>query len=306
MSMGNAIVVTYHSGRSIVACLKSLIDARLHVVVVDNGGTADLVSDHFPHLELIANDKNRGFAAAVNQGLERCREDAVLLVNPDCVVPQTTSSALLEFLRAHDDVGVVGPRLRESDGTIQISAHPRPGVLTLLANRARRLLPDRFTGLLARHRQWSAYHACLYGTEPTDVDWLTGACLALRTDTFRDLGGLDEGYFMYYEDLHLCLQMWERGHRVVYLPNVEAVHEEGGSSADRSFVWPVHTHSTLRFYALHRPYSFALVRVILLIRALTGLAFGVAQDRRDPSGKRVRAWRSVVRVALAPRREFVA
>jgi len=293
--MPDAIVVTYRSADAIDACLEPLVEAGLHVVVVDNADTAHAVR---ADVELIANEENLGFPRAVNQGLARCDGDVVLLVNPDCVVPPGTVDALVAYLREHPDVAVAGPRLREADGSVNVSAHPIASFGTLLANRARRFLPF-LTPLVARNPRFASYDACLHATEPTDVEMMIAACVAVRGSFLRDeLGGLDEGYFMYCEDMELCLQAWARGHRVVYLPGVEAFHEGGASSGDRSHVWPLHTHSTLRFHARHRARTFQLVRLALLGRAALGLL--------DPRGHRRTAWARVARVVLTvPRRELV-
>src|ERR1700686_639111 len=104
--MADAIVVTYQSAGSVGACLDALLGAALHVVVVDNALTADVVHERFPLVELIANKENLGFSRAVNQGLERCKSDVVLLVNPDCVVPPATTAALVAYLREHPDVAI--------------------------------------------------------------------------------------------------------------------------------------------------------------------------------------------------------
>lgn len=293
--MPDAIVVTYRSADAIDACLEPLVAAGLHVVVVDNADTAHAVR---PDVELIANDENLGFPRAVNQGLARCDGDVVLLVNPDCVVPPETVEALVAYLREHSDVAVAGPRLREADGSVNVSAHPIASFGTLLANRARRLFPS-LTPLFARNPRFASYDACLHATEPTDVEMMVAACVAVRGSFLRDeLGGLDEGYFMYCEDMELCLQARTCGHRVVYLPGVEAFHEGGASSGDRSHVWPLHTRSTLRFHARHRARTFQLVRLALLGRAALGLL--------DPRGHRRTAWARVARVVLTvPRRELV-
>ena len=297
--MADAIVVTYHSESSVGACLDALLAGNLHVVVVDNAGTADVIRRRFPRVELIANDENVGFSRAVNQGLARCKSDVVLLVNPDCVVPPATAAALIAYLREHPDVAVVGPRLREADGSINVSAHPIATFGSTLTNRARRFFPF-LTPLVARHSRFGSYDACLHATEPTEVEMMIAACVAVRGDFLRDdLGGLDEGYFMYCEDMELCLQAWEHGKRVVYLPAVEAVHEGGGSSGDRSHVWPLHTRSTLRFHAKHRPRTFQLMRLALLGRAVLGLT--------DPRGHRRRAWTQVARVVLTvPKRTLLS
>ncbi|HEY1162770.1 MAG TPA: glycosyltransferase family 2 protein [Candidatus Dormibacteraeota bacterium] len=288
--MADAIVVTYNSAGSIAACLEALLEGDLHVVVVDNAATADLVRKQFPQVELIANEENVGFARAVNQGLAHCQSDVVMLVNPDSFMPAATASALVAYLRENDDVAVVGPRLREADGSINISAYPVATVGSMLLNRARRFFPF-LTPVLARAKRFRSFDTCLHATEATEVDMVCAACVAIRGDFLRDdVGGLDEGYFMYYEDVELCLQARQRGKRVVYLPTVEALHEGGGSSGDRSHVWPLNTRSALRFHAKHRPRTLQLLRLALLGRAVIGLA--------DPRGHRRSAWVNVARVVL--------
>ncbi|MDQ5820209.1 MAG: glycosyltransferase, partial [Actinomycetota bacterium] len=180
MSRVDAIIVTYNSADAIEACVAPLLEAGARVVVVDNAagdGTAALVRERLPDVELIANEDNRGFPAAVNQGLERAEGDIVLLVNPDCVVPAETVAELVEYLDEHADAGLVGPRLREDDGRIQVSAHPLGSFSTLLANRARRVLPRALANGLGE-----SYDVCLNATEPTDVGMLIAACVAIRRE----------------------------------------------------------------------------------------------------------------------------
>ncbi|MDX6448484.1 MAG: N-acetylglucosaminyl-diphospho-decaprenol L-rhamnosyltransferase [Gaiellaceae bacterium] len=301
MSRVCAIIVTYNSADSVEACVAPLLEAGADVIVVDNAsadGTAQLVSDRLPGVDLIANQENRGFPAAVNQGAARALSNTLLLVNPDCVVPAETVRALDAFLEEHPDVGLVGPRLREADGSIQISAHPLGSFSTLLANRARRVLPR---GLADRFGE--SYDVCLNATEPTDVGMMIAACVAIRRDLLEQIGGLDEGYFMYLEDMELCLQVRRAGYRVVYLPTVEARHVGGASSGDRSHVWPHHSRSLLRFHARHRPRTYQLVRATLIGRAVLGMGLGLGQDalaaaRHQPPRRKTLAWARVAGIAV--------
>jgi len=179
-----AIIVTYNSADAIEACVAPLLDSDAHVIVVDNDsadGTAALVRERLPQVELIANEDNRGFPAAVNQGAARALSNSLLLVNPDCVVPADTVRALDAFLEEHPDVGLVGPRLREDDGSIQISAHPLGSFSTLLANRARRVFPRALSD-----RFGESYDVCLNATEPTDVGMMIAACVAIRPRPARE------------------------------------------------------------------------------------------------------------------------
>ena len=304
-----AIVVAYNSAGHILRCVGALLDGGAVVVVVDNAssdGTVALVRERFPQVLVVANDENRGFASAVNQGLAQTDADVIVLVNPDCVVPPRTLFTLVEHLRANPAVGVVAPRLLDEEGQVAVSAHPFENVLTVAASRfGGSLVPLSLRRVLALGRRRRSYEACRNGGGPVTVDWVSGACLAVRGSLFRRLGGLDAGYFMYYEDEELCLQVWRSGSSVVLLPTVEAVHVGGASSSDPARVWPHLYRSLLRFQARHRPRTYLLVRVVILARALVGIGLGLARDavalaRREPP-RRTRAWAAIARIAVESR-----
>ncbi|MEV4630279.1 glycosyltransferase family 2 protein [Micromonospora sp. NPDC049523] len=300
-----AVVVTYNSANHIDDCLAALAQADLVVRVVDNNSadrTVALVTERFPKVEVIANPANVGFAAAVNQGLTGVDTDVVLLVNPDCVLPAATARELVRTVRARPDVGIAGPRLRDQAGRIAISAHPFESLSSVLASRfGGALLPVALRRLLSGSRRRRAYDACTGPAAPMAVDWLSGACLAVRTRLMREIGGLDEGYFMYYEDEELCLQTWRRGAAVVYVPTVEAMHV-GGASSGPGATSPHLYRSMLRFFARHRRRTFQLVRLAVVLRALIGMGLAGARwlgSSTRRTGRRGRAWYEVCRIALS-------
>jgi hypothetical protein len=309
-----AIVVTHDSADHVGHCLEPLVSAGAEVVVVDNAssdGTAALVRSRFPGVRLLTNADNRGFAAAVNQGLATVQADVVVLVNPDCVVPPATLRTLVGFLGEHEGVGVVGPRLLGPGGTTAVSAHPFEDLGTVVASRfGGSLVPVRVRRMLVRAKRRRSYDACRGGEAQVAVDWVSGACLAVRTDLLRRLGGLDPGYFMYYEDEELCLQSWRAGRAVVYLPSVQATHVGGASTRDPAHAWPHLYRSMLRFHARHRPGTYTLVRAAILIRAGLGIAVGSVRDtlalvRRRPP-RRVLAWGRIALVAVRADRPVAA
>ena len=305
-----AIVVTHNSAGQLGESLDALCAAGVAVRVVDNAsadGTVALLNRDYPGVWLAANPVNVGFAAAVNQALAGLVADVVLLVNPDCVVPAATVRGLIEHLRRHPSVGVAGPRLIGSDGEAAMSAHPFETLWSVLASRfGGGLLPvgiRRWLGGRARRR---SYEACL-GThpaqlEPLQVDWLSGACLAVRGVLLHELGGLDERYFMYYEDEELCLHAWHRSYQVELLPQLWAEHA-GGASSGPGTTWPHLYRSMLIFFGDHRRSSYQLVRAAVIVRALLGM--GLAQLRRlvgrPHALARLGSWREVASLALAAR-----
>lgn len=301
-----AIIVTHNSSGDVGACVRSLLEAELDVVVVDNAssdGTVAAIAGGFPQVRLVGNRENRGFAVAVNQALALVDAEVVLLLNPDCVVPPETVRALAAHLAAHPEVGAVGPRVLSPSGRMAISAHPFESPLAVIASRfGGSIVPVSLRRLLSGCRRRAAYDACRGGTRPLAVDWLSGACLALREPLLRRLGGLDTGYFMYYEDEELCLQIWRAGSRVEYLPAVAVVHAGGASSGDPAAVWPHLYRSLLRFQASHHPRAFALVRAAIFVRALLGIATGAGRDTvaslRGKPARRALAWVRVARLTL--------
>jgi len=309
----SAIVVTYNSEPHIGPCLAGLLRSGVDTWVVDNAssdGTVRHVRERFPDARLIVNPDNRGFARAVNQALAEVEGDVVMLVNPDCVVPPSAVRGLVAHIAADRTVGIVGPRIRDADGQVAVSAHPFESAASVVASRFGGVLaPVALRRMLSLGKRRRSYEACLNG-RPAAVDWVSGACLAVRSDLLRQLGGLDTGYFMYYEDEELCLQAWRAGARVVYLPSVEVKHAVGASSSDPAHVWPQLYRSLLRFHARHRPQTYWLVRAAIVARAVIGVALGAPRDllaqSRGRPGRRSLAWGRVAGIALRGTRMSVS
>jgi N-acetylglucosaminyl-diphospho-decaprenol L-rhamnosyltransferase len=301
-----AVVVTYNSSAHVLRCLAAAREARLVLRVVDNAssdGTPDLVARHFPDAWLRRNDTNVGFAAAVNHGLADVATDVVLLLNPDCELAPGSAAVLLQTLHDHADAGIVGPRLVGPDGRFRISAHPFESWRSVLASRlGGSLMPVGLRRLISGRRRRATYDACRADRPgpPVAVDWLCGACIAIRTDLLTALGGLDAGYFLYYEDEELCLSAWQHGAGVLYQPAARAMHVGGASSDDPCQTLPHLYQSMLRFFHRHRRGSYQLVRAVIVARALVEMATGVVRTVRPSVDTRlVRTWWQIARLALA-------
>ena len=301
-----AIVVTHNSAGQIGESLPALEGSGVSVRVVDNASTdrtVSLVRRNYPGVWLESNPTNVGFARAVNQALHGTSADVVLLVNPDCFPPAETVRGLVSHLHAHPEVGIAGPRLVGAGGEPTISAHPFETLGSVVASRfGGGLLPlavGRHLGGRNRRRSVDAsLGAATAG--PVPVDWLSGACLAVRGDLLRELGGLDERYFLYYEDEELCLQVHDRGYEVVLLPQLQAMHV-GGASSQPGRTWPHLYRSMLIFFGSHHRSSYQLLRLVVLLRAMVGLVLAQSRRmlRRSNAEPRYRAWRDIAAIALA-------
>lgn len=251
----SVVVASYNTRDLLHRCLATLSRAlegyEAEVFVVDNDsadGSAEMVAADFPEVRLLRNERNEGFARANNRALRESRGRRVLLLNPDTEVPPETLRALMDHLDQHEDVGMVGPRLERPDGTLDQAC--RRGFPTLTAAACRLTGLDR---LFPRAR-WAGQYRRTF-TDPyarQEVDSLVGAFMLLRRQAFEEVGGLDEDFFMFGEDLDWCWRMKGRDWRVVYLGDVRALHHKNAAvrSVPQSMNWHFH-RSMVVFHNKH-------------------------------------------------------
>ena len=262
------------SGRS---RLRSWTCTQPHLRAGDEVVVVDWVQDHaaaagvraaFPAVTWVGRDDNRGFAAGVNLAARASRAPVIVLLNPDAVVEGPLPSVLASCLDADPTIGVVGPRVLNADGTVQESARRFPGASTALGGRStwltRHFPNNPFTRWNLRTREAERDgHAT--------VDWLAGSCFATRRTVFDAVGGLDEGFFMYWEDADFCRRVGATGVRCVYAPAVTVRHTGGVSSAQN--VGPsirAFHRSAFRLYWKHAGWTRVLAPVVWLGLRLRG------------------------------------
>ena len=242
----SAIVVAFRSAPELPACIASLPAAAagldLELIVVDNASgdaAPGLVRARWPTARLIENATNRGFAAAVNQAVSEARAPLLLLLNPDTQPAPGSLARLAAALAADTRISIVGPRLLHSDGRPQPSAwrDPSPRALAFQALMLDHLFPGS-----------AAVAAGLRDGPPQDVDWLSGACLLLRRETYAALGGLDERFFLYFEDADLCRRARAAGGRVVIVPEARVSHALGASAFRDRRACVLHFHESRRLF----------------------------------------------------------
>lgn len=202
------VCVTYNSS-AVVAAMAEALQPFGNVTIIDNGSsddTAARVSALIRHAQLITRDSNAGFGAANNQAMATVATPFALLLNPDCVITPDDVQRLLDCMAHYPDAGVVGPQNWRSEGVRQIShrnAFFKPKADDL----------DQVPEQVIK------------------VEWIHGCCQLIRTSAFRQIGGFDEAFFLYYEDDDLCLRMARAGYQCLFQPAANAMHKGGASSS---------------------------------------------------------------------------
>jgi N-acetylglucosaminyl-diphospho-decaprenol L-rhamnosyltransferase len=230
------VVIVSHGAEGLLRnCLRSLDEHQasegMRITVVDSGspdGTPDMVAREFPAVRLLRRE-NIGFSAANNLVLRESRAAAVLLLNPDTEVRAGTLDAALARLRSEPRIGMVGVKLVLESGELDHACKRSfPTPLSALAHFTGVGRSEGASGALSQYRATD-----LGDDEPGEVDAVNGAFMLCRTEAVREVGLLDEGYWLYMEDLDWCHRFWDAGWKVFYEPAGVALHVKGASSGGR-------------------------------------------------------------------------
>lgn len=245
------VVVNWNTRNLLLRCIQCVYDVCAgsppEVIVVDNASSDDSVlsiREHFPHIHIIENHENVGFARANNQGVQASSAPYVLLLNSDAFLTTGALQIMLDLMRHEPRAALVGAQLRNADGSFQSSHTPFPSwwrEFLILSGLGRMLKGP-----------WYPSRRDEVEKGPQIVDYVDGACMLARRDVYLQLGGLDEGYFMYSEEVDLCLRLKQHGWQVWYQPAAQVVHLGGASSTSRRTERERDLYrSRLRFYRKH-------------------------------------------------------
>lgn len=262
------VIVNWNTRALLKQCLLSLERAlgtrRAQVVVVDNSssdGSSEMVKSLFPWVEAIASESNLGFAAANNLALNRTTGGYILFLNPDTEVTLGAIDTMVQLLDRYPDVGIVGTTLLNPDGSLQLSCHRFYGLLHSLKN-------NRVVDQLLGRREMLALHRA---QGPVDVDWMTGACLAVRKNALDAIGAFDTDFFLYGEEIDLQYRMHQKGWRVTYVRSSGVIHHGGQSARQSPAVASLHDYRG-RWLFLRKHYSLPS-RIGYLIKCVGALIF---------------------------------
>jgi len=261
-------ILTWNAADLLVACLKSLRDIRrvnhisYEVIVVDNGSedaSGEVVRRDFPEVGVIANTRNVGFAAGNNQALRKGRGRHFLVLNNDTILLDDCLAQMTDYLDAHAEVGIVGGRLMNADGSTQVAYYPLhlPSVKSC------------FVELLGLDRIWPQNPWGRYAPsqtfnfdKPSTTTQISGACLMVRREVLEKIGLFDEGFQFWYEDVDFCYRCLQAGWKIAYVPEARILHYGGASFAKLG----LSENSLMRFRSLLRYFQkhFTLGRFILV------------------------------------------
>jgi GT2 family glycosyltransferase len=302
-SSAAVVIVSFNTRELLATCLASVLAEKpSSVVVVDNAssdGSAEMVQRDFPHIDVIANGVNHGYGAGANQGIARCLEPVVVLLNGDTALRPGGLAALSRELDLHPDAAVVGPRLLNTDGTIQPSCFQFPSPLqTVLRTTFLGAVVDRIPPLHRRHRYaWSP-------NASESVPWVLGAAIALRHEAFSAVGEFDSSFFMFSEEVDLSFRLALAGWQTRFTPLAQVVHTGGASTRQHAVEMEARRYSaTRRFYEKHySPAAMRLLTGMTKYRMLHNLArdrlrqnFARDDGERARLAERVIVWRTVLR-----------
>ena len=281
---------------------------EVEIIVVDNAsndGSPDMVREQFAHVRLLASNSNLGFVRANNQGAAASTGRYVLLLNPDTEVPGGTLARMVTHMDQHPDIGTLGPRLVGPDGQVQPSRRRFPTLTTAFLEST--VLQQCFPHNRVLERYFIQDRS---DDEEQDVDWLVGACLLIRRETWEQVGPLDENIFMYSEELDWCRRAKTAGWRVVYVPWAKIVHHEGQSSSQVVPARHIYFQSSKVYYfrKYHGAVASETLRLFLLATYVFQLVVEAAKwvvgHKRDLRRERVAAYVRVLRSGLRVRGEY--
>jgi GT2 family glycosyltransferase len=258
------IIVTWNSQEYIRNCLDSIFlssgNFNSEVIAVDNGSsdqTTKIVEELYPHVNLIQNKTNLGYAKANNQGIEEARGEYILLLNPDTQVLEDALSLMHEFMEQNQKVGALGPKLLNPDRTVQSSCREFPTFSTLIWE---------FLGisqLFPKSKVFGRWRMGYFDFDKLkEVDQPMGSCLMLRRKILEDVGIFDENFEMFFNDVDLCYRIKKSGWKIYFYPDAKVIHHKGASTrkAKAKMIWLSH----LAFYKFFKKHKTGLGNQLLL------------------------------------------
>ncbi len=279
------IIVNWNAREDLRRCLQSLFSedrpkAAYSVWVVDNAstdGSAAMAQQEFPEAIVVANTENTGFSRGNNQAIAASKSRYVFLLNSDAMIKPGALDALVDYADSNPKAGIIGPKVLNPDGTLQFSCRRFP---TLGAG----LFRNTWLGRISPNNKYAASYlmADLTHDKIRPVDWLSGCAMMIRRDLVDEIGGLDERFYMYCEDVDICKRAWDAGREVVYMPEAVVTHAIGRSSDKNAEKMIVEFHrSWFEYDKKHHPGARPLRRAVVYSGLWLRAAMRIARRRHS-------------------------
>jgi len=251
------VILNYKSRGLLKQCLKAIklisLNITYEIIVVDNAsgdGSVQMVKQDFPQVKIIKNSQNQGYAAGNNLGIKQAQGKFILVLNPDITVLDRAIEKMYHYMEEHQQVGILGPKLINPDGSTQMSCRTFPTFRIIVYRRTPLGKLPGAQKLLKKHLMVDFNHQQI-----RDVDWMLGACYLIRKEYLNQVGLFDERFFLYFEDVDLCRRFWQANYKVVYFPQVEMVHYHKRQSAINpglkgvfGYATRVHINSGIKYF----------------------------------------------------------
>lgn len=268
------IIVNYNVKHFADQCLRSIFasqnEIRYEVLLVDNSssdGSVEYLQSRHPNVEYIVNDKNVGFGRANNIALKRAQGRYLLILNPDTILGEDSLSAMIEYMDAHPKAGAMGPKILTRDGSFDISSKrgfPTPWVAFCRLSGLGRIFP--------RSKLFGKYNLLYLDPDKSaEVDSLAGSCMLVKQEVYEEVGGFDEDFFMYGEDIDWCYRIKAAGWQIHYAPVTRIVHFKGESTRrsridrDRAFYGAMHLFVEKRLKGHYSAFAHRLIDLGIIL-----------------------------------------
>ena len=226
---------------------QTIEEIDFEVIIIDNsekGPILQSLKEIYPKVQIIYNPTNVGFSKANNQAAKIARGEFLFILNPDTILKEQAGNTMFRYIRSNMEIGALGPKVVNFDGSLQYSCRRYPNLWTGLFNRYSifsRLLPkNRFTN---RYLMLDFDH-----NETLSVDWLSGCCLMIPKSVFEEVNGFDENYFLFNEDVDLCRMVHQTGKKVIYFPEAKIIHKVSTSNRKTTAKVIIQRHLGMMYY----------------------------------------------------------
>ncbi len=290
-------ICSWNTRKDLRECLSSLekckSETQFEVIVFDNASedeSGKMVENEFPWAKLIQSNHNLGFGKGQNLAMEAASGRYLMPLNSDTLVHSGALSEIVKFMDTHSEVGILGPKLLNPDGSLQFSCRKFPTPLAALFRNTPlgKLFPKNRFSREYLMQDWNHDDA-------REVDWVSGAAICINRECYHTIGGFDEQFFMFLEDVDWCKRAWQAGFKVMYFPKAVITHSIGKSTDRIANPMIVQFHdSMMLYYQKHhlskmnlfvRPFAFGFAKLFLWLRQSTFLTKNKIDDWKRRTGR---------------------